>query len=385
MFLGILGRGFYDERKKGQQQDTGAIARQNKYYRRTYRLQRWLCLPAAIDKTITVTIKRNGSADRCEATASNLGEYFSFDLNNYAPLPSGWQNYIMGVVSELQKLGGHIEGFECKFEGDVPIGSGMSSSAALECSLAFALNDLFNLGFSRSQLIHASQMAEHNFVGMKCGIMDQFASMMGKKGHTILLDCRTLEHQYFPMKLGDYQLLLLNTNVSHNLVSSEYNTRRSECEEGVAIMKKAIKDITHLRDVSIEQLKSFKNKMPELVFRRCQHIVSENQRVLDATNALTSGNYHQLGQLIYQSHFSLQNDFEVSCPELDFLVKQTMDKDYILGARMMGGGFGGCTLNIIEKSRRDEFINLVSKAYKKQFDISLTPYSVSIEDGTKLV
>lgn len=342
-------------------------------------------LPAAIDKKMTFLIQANGSPSRCQVTATNLGEHFEFDLDHFAPFPSGWQNYIMGVVSELQKLGGKIQGFSCRFKGEVPIGGGMSSSAALECSLGYALNELFQLGFSRTQLIHACQMAEHNFVGIKCGIMDQFASMMGKKGQVILLDCRSLEYQYFPLEMGKYQLLLLNTNVSHALASSEYNTRRSECEAGVAILQKELPDITHLRDVSLEQLSSRKANIPDQVFRRCYHVISENERVIAATKALASGNHHELGKLIYQSHFSLQKDYEVSCPELDFLVEQTLDRNYVLGARMMGGGFGGCTLNIIEKNRRDEFVEAVGRAYQARFGLSLTPYSVAIEDGTGVV
>ena len=342
-------------------------------------------LPAAVNKKITVSIQKNGSPGQCHVTAANLDEHYSFNLKDFAPLPSGWQNYIMGVVHELQQLGGKIEGFTCSFEGNVPIGGGMSSSAALECSLGYALNELFQLGFNQAQLIYACQRAEHNFVGIKCGIMDQFASMMGKKGQAILLDCRSLDYQYYPLEFGRYQLLLLNTNVSHALASSAYNTRRAECEEGVALLQKKHPGITHLRDVTTEQLDAHKASMPETIFRRCHHVVSENQRVLEATKALAAGKHQELGRLMYQSHFSLQHDYDVSCAELDFLVEQTLNKDYILGARMMGGGFGGCTLNLIEKARRDEFAEAAAHAYRARFGIGLTPYSVSIEDGASLV
>ncbi len=339
-------------------------------------------LPAAIDKKTVMQLKRNGTAHQATVVASNLNESFSFDLQNFSPLPGGWQNYIMGVVHELQKLNADIHGFDAEFEGDIPIGGGMSSSAALECSLAFALNEMFDLGFDKWQLIKASQMAEHNFVGIKCGIMDQFASMMGKKDQVMLLDCRSLEYSYFPLELGAYQILLLNTNVSHSLASSEYNTRRSECEEGVALLKKENPVISSLRDVSLEQLVSHRDRMPKRIFRRIHHVVSENKRVLEATNALLGNNPDVLGKLVYQSHFSLQNDYEVSSPELDFLVQQTIDKDYILGSRMMGGGFGGCTINIIEKGRVAEFVDKVSVTYRNQFGFHPTPYSVSIENGT---
>ncbi len=338
-------------------------------------------LPAAVDKSITMAVRRNGT-NLVNVTATNVGETYTFDLQGFAPLSGGWQNYIMGVVAELQKIGASIPGFDAKFEGNVPIGGGMSSSAALECSLAYALNELFELGFETTQLIKASQMAEHNFVGIKCGIMDQFASMMGKKDQVVMLDCRSLEYRYFPLDLGDYQLLLLNTNVSHSLASSEYNICRAACAVGVEILKKFYQGIVKLRDINLEQLESHKDKMPERIYRRCRHVVSENQRVIEATNAMQEGNHKRLGELIYQSHFSLQNDYEVSCPELDFLVEETLKKDCILGSRMMGGGFGGCTINIIEKGKVDTFVEQVSESYRAHFGLELTPYFVSIENGT---
>ncbi|MBK9337864.1 MAG: galactokinase [Lewinellaceae bacterium] len=342
-------------------------------------------LPAAIDRKMTVRARRNGTASTVLLTDVRQQQSFSFDLRDFSPVEKGWQNYVMGVVSELQKLGGVIGGFDAAFESDVPIGSGMSSSAALECSFATALNALFRLGFSPLQLSEASQRAEHNFVGIKCGIMDQFACMMGKKDHVLLLDCRSLEFQYFPLELGNYQLLLLNTNVTHALASSEYNTRRVECGEGVSILQAVFPGIKNLRDVALEQVVANKEKMPEHIFRRCHHVVSENQRVLDATKALTAGDFKTLGELMYQSHFSLQNDYEVSSPELDFLVQQTLGKAYILGSRMMGGGFGGCTINLIEKNRVTEFVEQVSEIYHNRFGIHLTPIEVAIGDGATVI
>jgi len=342
-------------------------------------------LPAAIDKKMVLQLNKSTSETHATITANNLGESFSFDVTGFSPQPGGWQNYLLGVLHELQKLGGQIPGFEAVFEGDVPIGGGMSSSAALECSFAFALNELFSLGLETLQLIKASQMAEHHFVGIKCGIMDQFASMMGRKDQVLLLDCRSLQHRYFPLELGNHQFLLLNTNVSHSLASSEYNARRAECEEGVALLKRDLPEITNLRDVSLEQLKNSRQKLPEQIFCRCHHVVSENKRVLDATGAMLANDPAALGALIYQSHFSLQNDYEVSCPELDFLVQQTLDKPYILGSRMMGGGFGGCTINVIEKNRVSEFVDAIAKNYRTRFGLDLTPYLVSIEDGTAVI
>lgn len=342
-------------------------------------------LPAAIDKKTIVQLKKNGYAERCRFVANNVNQSFEFNLSDFKPLKSGWENYVMGVVSELQKLGATFSGFDCEFEGNIPIGSGMSSSAALECSLAYGLNELFKLGFDKWQLIKACQMAEHHFAGIKCGIMDQFASIMGSKNQVMLLDCRSLEFEYFPLDLGDYQLLLLNTNVSHALSDSEYNTRRNECNEGVSILQKKYSKVQSLRDATDEMLNSCSDEMSEVVFRRCRHVISENSRVLAATQALNMKDFNTLGKLIYQSHRSLQHDYEVSCKELDFLVDLSKSKDYILGSRMMGGGFGGCTINIIEKTQVNTFISEAAKAYKNQFGIDLTPYSVAIEEGAKLV
>ncbi len=342
-------------------------------------------LPAAIDKKTIFSLKRNGTAGQCTIKAVNPDEKHNFDLSGFSPLSGGWQNYVMGVVHELQQLGAMISGFDGEFWGDVPIGSGMSSSAALECSLAYGLNELFDLGLEKWQLIKACQMAEHHFVGIQCGIMDQFASVMGRKNQVMLLDCRSLDFQYFPFDLGEYRLLLLNTNVSHALASSEYNTRRAECEEGVHILKRLYPGILNLRDVSPGQVDEAREQMPDRIFRRCRHVTTENQRVRLATQAMLAAERRRLGELVYQSHFSLQNDYEVSCPELDFLVQQTLDKDYIPGARMMGGGFGGCTINIIAKNRVDEFVETTARIYRTRFGIDLTPYTVSIEDGTSVV
>jgi galactokinase len=341
-------------------------------------------LPAAIDKNTEFHLSLNGTEHQANIQASNLGEHLSFDLRKFERHPSGWENYIMGVVHELQELGANLRGFDGKFHGNIPIGGGLSSSAALECSLAFSLNELMGLGFGKWDLIKACQRAEHNFVGIKCGIMDPFASVMGKKDQLMLLDCRSLQYQYFPLKLGQYQILLLNTNVSHALASSEYNTRRAECEEGVERMREKFPEIKNLRDVTAEQLRVCKSFMPEVIYKRCRHVVTENERVLKATQILQSGakNLKELGQLLYQSHQSLRHDYEVSCPELDFLVEKTLDKDFLLGGRMMGGGFGGCTINLITKEHKEAFLEEISASYRSRFGIDLTPYSVSIEEGT---
>lgn len=338
-------------------------------------------LPAAIDKKTIFKLCENQSPNLINIKATNLSESFSFDLTDFRRLENGWQNYIMGVVNELQKRGKQLRGFDAEFEGTVPIGSGMSSSASLECGFIFAINELFELNLSAHEMIKMAQAAEHNFVGIKCGIMDQFASMMGKKDQVILLDCRSLDYQYFPLELGQYQILLLDSKVSHTLASSEYNIRRADCEEGISLLKKNFPEILNLRDMNLSALITQKEHLPDKIYRRCHHVVSENQRVLVASQALVNGDTSKLGKLMYGSHYSLQNDYEVSCPELDYLVQQTEDKDYVLGSRMMGGGFGGCTISIVRKNRVVEFVETVYQNYYAKYGLELDSYSVSIEDG----
>ena len=261
----------------------------------------------------------------------------------------------------------------------------MSSSAALECSLAFGLNELFSAGLDDWQLIKICQLAEHKYVGTKCGIMDQFASIMGKKDQAIKLDCRSLEFQYIPLDLKDYEILLLNSSVSHSLADSEYNKRRAECEEGLSILAKQDASIQSFRDLNEHLLSNFNSKLPKHILNRCRHVVTENQRVIDAVASLHSGNINRLGELLYQSHHSLSKSYEVSCKELDFLVEKTIDNHHILGSRMMGGGFGGCTLNIIHKSASKAFIEEAYQSYKDKFGLELLPYKVAIADGAKII
>ncbi len=342
-------------------------------------------LPAATDKNTIFDIQLNHTASRVNVTAANLNEHFSFDLANFDPLPSGWQNYVMGVVYELQKMGAQLKGFDAHFEGNVPIGGGMSSSAALECSLAVGLNELFDLNFGKWEIIRAAQRTEHEFVGIKCGIMDQFASMMGKKDQVMLLDCRSLDFEYLPFDLVNYELLLLNTNISHSLASSEYNTRREACEQGVQILQTQFPKITALRDVDMTMLEMLRDQLPGKVYQRCKHVIKENERVLLAKQVLASKEIHKLGHLMNESHKSLQYDYEVSCPELDFLVDLALEENHVLGSRMMGGGFGGCTINIVEKSKTNIFVEKAAQRYKAHFGTDLTPYAVAIDDGALIM
>lgn len=341
-------------------------------------------LPAAIDKSIVIAIAAN-NLNCCRLYSTDYGEYAEFDLNELQPSQISWANYILGVASQFQQAGYAISGFDCVFGGDIPIGAGLSSSAALECGIALALNELYELMISRQQLIKYAQKAEHEFAGVQCGIMDQFASMMGKKEHAIQLDCRSLEYQYFPLSLGDYQILLLDTQVKHSLASSEYNTRRNECEQGVGMLQLGYPEITSLRDVSPPLLMAVQNIMDPVVYKRCMFILKENERLLEGCNLLKQGDIEGFGALMYASHAGLSSMYEVSCEELDFLVSFTMDKNFVAGARMMGGGFGGCTINLVKTDQAETFMENISQAYEGKFGVPLKSYKVTISEGTKVL
>ncbi len=341
--------------------------------------------PAAIDKKIEFRIRRNENPHACHVYSMDFKKLLSFSLEDVSPSEEEWENYILGVVHEIQKLGHHFPGFDCQLSSDLPIGAGISSSAALECGMAFALNELFDLGMSKMDIIHASQRAEHNFVGTQCGIMDQYASVMGQPDQAILLDCRSVSHEMIPLKLKPYSLLLLNTNVSHNLASSEYNLRRSECEQGVVLLREAGLKARSLRDVSEEDLKGHREKLPPVVFRRCLYVVRENNRVLKAADALNGNDLIKFGALMYESHDGLQNEYEVSCEELDFLVDFARKSEGVIGSRMMGGGFGGCTINLIHQDHVQNYLDEVSSAYKKKYGIDPDAIKVRPSSGTHLI
>lgn len=339
-------------------------------------------LPTAIDKKIRFKFKKNDSLNNCNVYSKNFEAGFAINLAHIGPSENQWENYILGVLHEIQKLTDKVRGFDCVLKSDIPIGSGISSSAALECGIAFGLNELFELGLSKKTIVELSQRAEHNFVGTKCGIMDQFASVMSKKGHVILLDCQSLEYEYVPIKIEPYKILLLNTNVTHSLASSEYNNRRKECETGVAIVKQKYTEVNSLRDVSEGMLKEFKTVMPPKVFDRCTYVIEEKIRVLKAVEALKNNQLNVLGDLMYETHNGLRDLYEVSCPELDFLVNFSKNYKEIIGARMMGGGFGGCTINIINSENIEEFESEVSKTYFDKFNKKLTTFEAMPSEGT---
>lgn len=342
-------------------------------------------LPAAIDKYIYMTIQKNNSDNRCTVKSTGFDNILVFDLNYPGQGTEGWHNYVIGVIHEIQKLTKNLKGFDCHIESKVPVGSGVSSSAALECGLAFGLNELFDLELDEWELIKIGQRAEHNFVGTKCGIMDQFASVIGKAGHTMLLDCRSLDFKYIPTEISPYRFLLLNTNVTHNLSSGEYNIRRKQCEEGLELLVKEHQIEKSFRNVTSNMLEQSRTRLGLLLYNRCSYVVEETYRVLQAVKALQKNNLTTLGALMYETHEGLSVKYEVSCPELDYLVEISKEEPQTLGARMMGGGFGGCTLNLIHEDAIEGFVQKASKAYTSKFGINLTHFQTVPSQGTHLI
>jgi len=340
-------------------------------------------LPAAVDKRIYAAIAKNGTGT-INVFAQQLNESSSFSIFD-GRRRSGWINYLIGVTHFLQQTGDTIEGVDVLIDGDIPVGAGMSSSAALCSGYGFALNELFGLDFSRMELAFIGQKTEHEFVGVKCGIMDQFASLHGKKGHAIKLDCRSMDYEYVPFDFDDYRIVLINTMVSHSLASTEYNVRRQQCEDGVALLQKYYPDIKSLRDVSYEQLTRHWKEFNATVYDRCTFVVNENQRLLAACDALRHNDLAGFGEMMYATHKGLSKRYEVSCRELDFLVEKAKTIPGVMGARMMGGGFGGCTINIVEQSAVERFGNEIAAAYKKEFAVAPELYDMQLEDGVKIV
>ncbi|MEJ5316974.1 MAG: galactokinase [Tenuifilum sp.] len=320
-------------------------------------------MPAAINRYAYFAIKPNGLG-LYRFHAADFRRDYTTPVYKIEPSNTHWANYLLGVIAQMVAEGKDIPGFDCVFGGDVPIGAGMSSSAAIESGLAFALNHIYGLGFTRMQLAQIAQRAEHEYAGVKCGIMDQFASLHGKQNHVLQLDCRSLEFEPFELNMDNHSIILVNTGVKHSLASSEYNKRRQECQAGVDILKKYNNSIQSLRDVTINDLNNHKREFSSKVWERCLYVVEENQRVVNAGKALTQKDFESFGKLMYQSHYGLRDMYEVSCPELDKLVELTEKLDYVVGSRMMGGGFGGCTINVVKNAHIDEFTKCVKENYK---------------------
>ncbi len=343
-----------------------------------------LVFPAAIDKEIIVAI---GISDSHHSTfvSLDLTESLCTEISTSNPLKQGhWANYIIGVVQQLNNRGFSIPNFNLVFAGNIPIGAGLSSSAALENGVVFGLNQVFKLGLSRLEMVRISQQAEHAAVGVQCGIMDQFISMFGVKDQAILLNCNTLEYDPIPVDLGNYRLLLMNTNVKHELSSSPYNLRREQCAKGLSVLQNAFSDLKVLAHTDLAQLESVKAQLSDLEFIRCQFVIEEQHRVLSARSALGSNDMKWLGQLLFASHQGLKELYGVSCTELDLLVDLAKKNDHILGARMMGGGFGGCTINLIHRNHKENFISNVSRQFESEFGHAPTPIEITLCDGTSM-
>ncbi len=339
-------------------------------------------LPAAIDKAIYVAIaKRND--DTIHLYAADFKESIEVQIAAIKPT-NDWATYMLGVVDQLIKRGHHITGFNLALDGDVPLGAGLSSSAAVECATVFALNELFELGIERMEMVRIAQKAEQTFSGVMCGIMDMFASMFGKKGQVIKLDCRSLEYEYKPFKLDGYKIVLFNTNVKHALSSSAYNERRQQCEQGVAWVKAHHPHVNSLRDVTMEMLQQYVAAKDAVVFMRCKYVVEEIKRLLTGCDDLERGDINGLGKKMFATHDGLSKMYEVSCKELDWLVEAVTENSNVVGARMMGGGFGGCTINLIKEEAIDEIVTKLSSGYKKNMRLELSAYIATIENGTAL-
>ena len=336
--------------------------------------------PAAIDLGIALAIQKSASNRSC-VYALNKEEMYEIDLSNLAPLKDGgWRNYVLGVVGELAKIGITVGNFDSVFAGNIPGGAGMSSSAALENSFVFALNELFDLQMEKKDMIMISQKAEHNYVGVKCGIMDQYASMLGEKESALLLDCRSIKSQPFKIQLQNLQLVLVNTNVKHDLSESAYNDRRNVCEKVARLL-----NIQSLRDASESSLDRIKNQLSDSEYKKALYVLRENKRVQLFSEAILNKDYTSMGKLLYETHEGLSKNYKVSCDELDFLVEKTKSMDTVYGARMMGGGFGGCTINLVLESAIGTFKTEISNQFFEEFGIPCSIYDVTISQGTHLI
>ncbi|WP_113662627.1 galactokinase [Pedobacter nanyangensis] len=343
-----------------------------------------LVMPAAINKAVYVAISKRDD-EQIQLYAESYQEKYIGSLNNVEKCEKPWANYILGVVHGLLQRGFTLSGFNLYIYGDVPLGAGLSSSAAIECATAYALSQLNQLPITKIDLALVAQKAEHEFAGVKCGIMDQFASVFGQKDYAMMLDCESLEHEYIPLKLDGYKLVLFNTNVKHSLSESAYNERRAQCEQGVAWVKVQHPEVQYLRDVSPQMLLEYVMPKDAEVYTKCSYVVAEIDRVRRAAAALKDGRLEALGKLMFETHQGLSKDYEVSCKELDFLVEQVKGLNGVLGARMMGGGFGGCTINIVKDEAIADLTNKLTKLYHDRFGLTLSTYVVETANGAQLL
>jgi galactokinase len=342
-------------------------------------------LPAAIDKAAYVALSLRDD-EEIHLTALDLNENFSTTVSDLKPFTDvSWPNYLVGSAAQFLKRGAKLPGFNAVLSSDVPIGAGLSSSAAVECAMVFALNELLKTNLDRVTMVLMAQKAEHEFAGVMCGVMDQFASMMGKKDHVIKLDCRSLEYEYVPFKLDGIKIVLLNTNVKHSLASSEYNTRRKECAQAVEWIKEHHPEVTSLRHATVDMLNKYVLPKNKIIHDRSRFVVEEIDRLLTGCVDLQRGDIAELGKKMFATHDGLSKMYAVSCKELDFLVDFVRNRSEVIGARMMGGGFGGCTINLVKEPAIDQLIADVKPAYEKSTGLPLDYYIASIENGTEII
>jgi galactokinase len=337
-------------------------------------------LPAAINKNIVAAFEKSDSAFG-EVVALDLDESCKFSPGNINPKPDGgWQNYVFGVVSELHQMGRQIGGFNLVFGGDIPKGAGLSSSAALENSIVFGLNELFHLNLSRREMIHISQRSEQNFAGVKCGIMDQFASMYGRKNKAIFLDCRSLKAEFIEMDFAGFEIILIDTGVKHRLAESSYNERRKTCEKIAKLL-----NVKALRDLSEDDLRALISQVSAVEYQKALYVIEENERVIKAAETIRDKNIEDLGKLLFQSHQGLRNQYKVSCAELDYLVERAKENEAVVGARMVGAGFGGCTINLVKKEKMFDFSSSIKASFKESFGKECDIYNIELSGGTERV
>jgi galactokinase len=341
-------------------------------------------LPAAVDRAITLAAAP-GAGRRYRLLATDLGETHECGADALSRSDKGWPNYLLGVVDQLRRRGIDVPGFDCAFGGDIPLGAGMSSSAAIAAGLAFALNELLALGLDRVTLARLAQAAEHEFVGVRCGIMDQFVNLFGATGHALKLDCRSLAYELVPFAFADVRIVLCDTGVKHALAASEYNLRRQQCEAGVKELRRSRAAIRSLRDVEPDLLEAHREALDPVVYRRCRFVLEENARLLAGCADLARGDLAAFGGRMQGSHAGLRDDYEVSCPELDALTEIARPLPGVLGARMMGGGFGGCTINLVQADAVGSFASVIEREYRRRCGRETRVFVTRIAGGTAVV
>lgn len=346
--------------------------------------QEGFVFPAAVSQGIWVAVQENDSIS-AKIHSFDFKEDFVFDVTSFSPKKGHWANYIMGMVAQLKQAGYPVRGFNMVFGGNIPVGSGLSSSAALSVGIGTALAGLFSFKIPKRSIAIYAQKSEHLFEGLNCGIMDPYASAFGKENHALLLDCRSNTHEEIPIELKDYSLLLVNTKVKHKLADSAYNKRRAACEESVRILSSHFPGIKTLRDISTDQLPEVEKLLPSELLPKAKHVIMEDARVREAGSFLKDGDLINFGKLMKASHESLSKDYEVSCAELDFLAEESWKMDFVLGSRMMGGGFGGCTINLLKTNSIEKFQNYLEKAYFNKFGIHPEFIHVTPSEGAGIL